>query len=139
MANSRDGLNGEAGRALRILILDDEHDTANSLAHLLRLFRYEVQIAYDGLSALKAAQTLPPDVVILDIAMPGMSGFEVAKQLRAQDSPKRHFIIALSGYQATPYTRETKEADIDLYLLKPADPEQLLGLLKKFRDAAGRG
>ena len=85
----------------KILVVDDNGDSADSLAKLLRLSGHKVQVAYDGPSGLEAAQTLLPDVVLLDIGLPGMDGYAVAQRLRELESMKETLLIAISGYLQT--------------------------------------
>jgi CheY-like chemotaxis protein len=124
-------------QALRILIVEDQPDAADSLAMLLRLKEYEPVIAHDGRDALQKASDEEPDVVLLDIGLPGMDGYEVAARLKALPADERPFIIAITGYGEEQSRRRSAEAGIDVHLLKPADPELLLRLLKRL-DRRGR-
>src|SRR6266852_1961246 len=83
---------------LRILIVEDDADTADSMAILLRLYAYDVLVACDGVTALQMALEKQPDVVLLDIGLPKLDGWELARQLRSQISGKRPLLIAISGY-----------------------------------------
>jgi CheY-like chemotaxis protein len=122
---------------LRVLVVDDDPDTVASLRPLLKAWGYESRSALDGQAALDAAEVWPPDVVLLDLAMPGMSGYEVARQLR-QGSPDRLSIICMSGYGTEGDRRRSQEAGCDHHLLKPADPWELRRLLKSRRSAVGQ-
>jgi CheY-like chemotaxis protein len=86
------------GLSMRLLIVEDDEDTATSLATLLRLYGYEVEFAADGASACRFVQESPPDVVLLDIGLPKMNGWLVAKQIREQSVWKRPLLVAMSGY-----------------------------------------
>jgi CheY-like chemotaxis protein len=119
---------------LRILIVDDYPDAAKSLAMLLSLEGHEVAIAPNGQAALEMAEVEQPDVVLLDIGLPGMDGYEVAKRLRHQ-SGKRPYIIVITGYCQEAHRRRCAEAGIMLHLLKPVDPELLLRLLHGLKKA----
>jgi CheY-like chemotaxis protein len=119
---------------LHILVVEDNADCADSTAVLLRLWGHHVDVVRDGLAALKAAQACPPDVLLLDIGLPGMVGYDVARRLREQVGPKRTFIIALTGFGRQEDRRRSEESGIDLHLLKPADPEKLEVLLARLRD-----
>src|SRR5438128_1198646 len=88
--------NGQTG--LRILIVEDDADTADSMAILLRLYTYDVLVASDGATALRTALEKQPDVVLLDIGLPKLDGWELAKQLRSTLTGKRPLLIAISGY-----------------------------------------
>jgi two-component system, OmpR family, response regulator len=119
--------------ALRVLVVEDDQDTAASLVMLLRLYGYDVEVAVDGPSALPAVQASPPDVVLLDIGLPKMNGWVVAKQIREQTALKRPFLVAISGYGAEADRLRSQEAGMDLHLVKPVDPVELLKLLRRFR------
>jgi two-component system CheB/CheR fusion protein len=116
-------------RPLRVLVVDDDVDTAQSLALLLRLFGHESHAALSGASALASARQLAPDVVFLDLLMPEVDGFEVARQLRQQSLPRKPVLIALTGYGDDAYRRRCADAGFDFHLLKPVEPEDLRQLL----------
>jgi CheY-like chemotaxis protein len=118
-------------RALRILIVEDQPDVADSQALLLSLEGHEIEVAPDGLTALEKARAREPDVVLLDIGLPGMDGYEVARRLQALPNGRRPFIIAVTGYGHEEQRNRSAEAGIDVHLLKPADPELLLRLLER--------
>jgi two-component system CheB/CheR fusion protein len=126
-----DGGNGR--RKLRILVADDDPDTASSSALLFEAFGHEVAVAQDGPKALNFAQKLEPDVVLLDIGLPKMNGYEVARQLRALH--RRPFVLAISGFGGEEHQRRCAEVGIDLVLLKPADPELLRQILDRLHTA----
>jgi signal transduction histidine kinase/ActR/RegA family two-component response regulator len=117
------------GRALRVLVVDDDVDAAQSLAMLLNLWGHEVYATHDGAAALEAAQAWQPAVVLLDIGLPGMDGYEVARRLRAARGPARPLLVALTGYGQEEDRRRSQEAGFDRHLVKPADPETLEMLL----------
>jgi CheY-like chemotaxis protein len=121
-------------RALRILVVEDNPDTAVSLQTLLSLQGHDAQVASDGPAALEVAAGYQPDVVLLDIGLPGMDGLEVARQLREQASRKRPLLVAITGYGQESDRRRSAEAGIDLHLVKPADPDQLQALLRRFQE-----
>jgi CheY-like chemotaxis protein len=115
--------------ALRILLIEDDADSAAALATLLRLSGHEVSVAPDGPSALEQAGRAAPEVVLLDIGLPGLSGWEVAERLRALPGEKRPLLIALTG-RGQPLDRiRSEQAGIDLHLLKGSDPQELLRAL----------
>jgi CheY-like chemotaxis protein len=113
----------------RVLVVDDWKDSTESLAMLLEAWRYEVRTALNGESALQIADRFRPNVVILDLGMPQMDGFEVARRLR-RDYAGELKIICVSGYGAPADRQRTKEAGFDHHLLKPADPDELQRLLQ---------
>jgi PAS domain S-box-containing protein len=109
----------------RVLVVDDNVDAAKSIALILRLTGYDVHCVYDGPSALDAAQAYRPDVVVLDIGLPGMSGYEVAERLREQPEFKRVPLVAVTGYGQDEDRRRSKEVGFDHHLTKPVDPSAL--------------
>jgi PAS domain S-box-containing protein len=115
---------------LRILVVDDNVDAAISVMKLLKLWGHEVQTAYSGPEALAMARKFRPQIVLLDIGMPGMSGYEVAKQLRAQPEFQSLVITALTGYGQAEDRRRSQEAGFNHHLTKPPDPFALAALLK---------
>jgi two-component system CheB/CheR fusion protein len=96
---------------------------------LLRLYGYDVEAAAEGPSALRAVQDSSPDVVLLDIGLPKMDGWLMAKQIREQTGWKRPLLVAVTGYGTQADRLRSQEAGIDLHLVKPVDPQQLAGLL----------
>jgi CheY-like chemotaxis protein len=123
---------------LHILVVDDDGDTAATMALLLRLFGHEVRVAPNGPAALRLAREAAPDVVLLDIAMPGMDGFELAVHLRQQPTPRRLVLVAVTGYGTAADRQRSHEAGIDLHLVKPVDSEVLRQLLMKFQNLLTR-
>ncbi len=111
----------------RVLVVDDHEASAETLAEVLELLGHEVEVAKDGFSAVAKARANPPDVVICDLGMPGMSGCEVAKALRAAGLAAR--LLALSGYCRPDDVEAATAAGFDAYLVKPADIEELERLL----------
>ena len=120
---------------LNILIVEDELDGANSLALLLRHYGYEVEIAQDGPAALRMAEEHAPDVVLLDIGLPGMSGFEVARQLNETLPEKKAILIVMSGFGSENDRQQSAEVGIDLHLVKPVEPTLLRGILERCHTA----
>jgi CheY-like chemotaxis protein len=113
---------------LRVLVVDDVADIRESLGMLLRGWGHEVRLAHDGPSALEAFRCFRPDAVLLDIGLPGMSGWEVARQIRAQGGQPA-LLIAVTGYGQEEDRARSREASIDIHLVKPADPEELRRVL----------
>jgi two-component system CheB/CheR fusion protein len=116
-----------------VLLVEDNPDSSWSLALLLGLDGHHVEAAADGPAALRAAGQAPPDVVLLDIGLPGMDGYEVARRLGEQATVKRPLLVAVTGFGTEEDRRRSREAGIDLHLTKPVDPGQLLRLLGRFR------
>ena len=113
----------------RLLVVDDNQDAANSLAVLLRLQGHEVRVAHDGVSALEAASELRPTVVLLDLGMPGMDGYEVARRIRQTAGLQKTVLAALTGWGQREDRRRTAKAGFDHHLVKPVDPQALESLL----------
>jgi two-component system CheB/CheR fusion protein len=116
---------------LRVLVFEDDADTASTYRALLQLQGMAVRTAPDGPSALAADKDFHPDVVLLDIALPGLNGWKVARQLRDEDD-RPVFIVAVTGFGPDADRRRSAEAGIDLHLVKPVAPERLVGLLERF-------
>jgi signal transduction histidine kinase len=115
--------------ARRVLVVDDNVDSADSLAELLRVWGHEVQAVYDGSQALAAAPGFRPEVALLDIDMPDMSGYELARQLRTRDGLDGTAYVALTGYGQEEDRRRSAAAGFRAHLVKPVDPEALRQLL----------
>ena len=116
-------------RRKRILVVDDNRDSAESLAMVLRLSGYDARTAYDGRQALVDAQVYRPDLVLLDIGLPGVSGYEVARRLRSEPGAVQTKLVALSGYAREEDRRQAIAAGFDDYLIKPVDFDALFKLL----------
>ena len=117
--------------SLCILVVEDSHDLADSLGRLLNFWGYKAVITYDGADALAAASATPPDVVFLDIGLPGMDGCEVARQLRRLPGTATALLVAITGYGQESEVQRCKEAGIDCHFLKPVDPSELKQMLAK--------
>lgn len=113
----------------RVLVVDDNADAASSLALLLRLLGHQVHVANDGPEALQAVAADCPDLVLLDIGMPGMDGYEVARRLRALPGTERTLIVALTGWGQSQDRQRSKDAGFDHHLTKPVEPAQLQAIL----------
>ena len=122
----------DASRPQRILIVEDHVDSAEGVATLLRLDGHEVRAVYDGPSALSCVTEFAPETVLLDIGLPGMDGYEVARRLRATLGSEV-LIIALTGYGQDEDRRRSEEAEIDHHVLKPLRSEALADLLRRGR------
>jgi CheY-like chemotaxis protein len=117
---------------LHILVVDDRTDAATSMARLLRLYGHYVQLASDGSSAIERARADKPDVVLLDIDLPDMSGYDVARHLREHLFDKPPLIIAMTGYRQEFDQRRSEQFGIDLHLVKPVEPLKLRTILSRF-------
>lgn len=113
----------------RILVVDDNEDSAESLAILLSLAGNETHIAYDGLEAIEATATFKPDVVLLDIGLPKLNGYEVARKIRDQPWGQTMVLVALTGWGQEEDRRRSRDAGFNHHLTKPVDPLALTNLL----------
>ena len=113
----------------RVLIVDDDEDTAESLSMLLLASGHEVRMAHDGPAALKAALDYRPEVMMLDIGLPMLNGFEVAEKLRAQVAFQDTVLVAVTGYGQEKDRKRTKDAGFDYHLVKPAEFSDIQDIL----------
>jgi signal transduction histidine kinase/ActR/RegA family two-component response regulator len=122
----------------RILIVDDDHDAAGSLARLMRMAGYETQIAYDGVEAIEVAELFRPAIVLLDIGLPKFDGHETCRLIREQPWGAEMVFIALTGWGQEDERRKSEEAGFAHHLVKPVEYQDLLALLDKvaLRDSA---
>jgi PAS domain S-box-containing protein len=121
----------------RLLVVDDNRDAAESLAMLLRLQGHEVRIVSDGPSALEVAKNYPPELIFLDIGMPGMDGYEVARRLRQQPGLESVRLAALTGWGQPEDRRRSKAAGFDYHLVKPPELKDLDDLLAALKAPGG--
>jgi CheY-like chemotaxis protein len=116
-------------RPLRVLVVDDCEDTAVSCGDLLRLYGHECRTALSGGEALAALGWWEPDAALIDLRMPGMSGCELARLVRAR-SAGEPLLVAVTGLSGAAQKREAREAGFDRFLVKPVNPDVLTGLLR---------
>lgn len=119
----------QPARACRILVVDDNQDGADLMAILLKLQGHVVEVAHDGVAALKSAAAFDPDVVLLDIGLPGLDGYAVAKQLRDTATQRPQCLIAMTGYGTDEDRQRTQAAGFDHHIVKPIEPAELNALL----------
>ena len=114
----------------RVLVVDDNVDAADTLGMLMRSLGHEVSVVYDGMQALQAAEEFRPDVVLLDIGLPGINGYEVARRLRGRKVGQSAKIIAITGWGADADRARAREAGFDVHLVKPVDQVALQHLVE---------
>ena len=125
----------ESKKTLRVLVVDDNQDAVETLALLLQLEGYTVGTALDGPAALVEAEQFHPEVVLLDIGMPGMDGYEVVREFRKRDETKSIPIVALTGYGQPEDRARAEAAGFSDHLTKPISPESLNAMLETYRSA----
>jgi CheY-like chemotaxis protein len=133
------GENGQAAEraARRVLVVDDNEDSSRSLARLLRLNGHEVRTALDGQTALAELSGFVPDVVLLDIGLPGMDGYEVARAIRRMPCGEKLTLVALTGYGQDDDRRRSREAGFNQHLIKPVDFDVLDALFASLPGRSG--
>jgi CheY-like chemotaxis protein len=112
-----------------VLIVEDDADAREALRSLLEIWGHEVVVAENGDQGIELTLTRRPEVVLLDIAMPGMDGYEVARRIRRAPGGDEPYLVALTGWGRVEDHRLARAAGFDTYVLKPADPEHLQALL----------
>jgi CheY-like chemotaxis protein len=117
----------------RILVVDDLNDAAASLALVCEIYGAEARVARDGLEALELGASFLPDVVLMDISMPNMNGYEAARRLREEAWGKHVVLIALTGWGRQGDVEAARSAGFDGHLLKPVEAEALIGLITRLR------
>jgi CheY-like chemotaxis protein len=117
--------------SLSVLVADDDRDTVVGLLMLLRQWGYDGVAAYDGPAALDVAAANPHDVVLLDIGLPRLNGYEVARRLRQLPGMAKALLVAITGYGQEGDVQLGKEAGIDCHFLKPADPAEIRNVLAR--------
>jgi signal transduction histidine kinase len=125
----KQSMKAEAGLPLRILVVDDNLDSADSLGLLMKLLGNEVRIVHDGLAAVEAANEFQPRVVLLDIGLPSLNGYEAAKKIRQQPRGNEAVLIAVTGWGEDIDRQRSKQAGFDHHMVKPVDPDVLTKLL----------
>jgi CheY-like chemotaxis protein len=113
----------------RVLVVDDDADTADSLVLLLTLWGCRAAAAYDGRTGAGQALASRPDVVVLDLGLPGLDGYEVARRLRVAPGLEKVRLIAVSGFGGDEDRARSREAGFDYHLLKPVEPDVLRDLV----------
>jgi CheY-like chemotaxis protein len=112
----------------RVLVVDDNEDAAETLAEMVRMLGHDAEVAYDGPSAVRRVGEYHPDVVLCDIGLPGMDGYEVAHQIRFTEGPGVR-LVAISGYAQPEDVTRAGQAGFDEHVAKPCSPEEIERLL----------
>jgi len=115
----------------RILVADDNSDAASSLGMLLEMMGHEVCIVHDGVEAVEKASTFGPDIILLDLGMPQLNGYEACSRIRAQPSNKGTLIVALTGWTQDDKIKRSQQAGFDFHLIKPVELPALEKLLRE--------
>jgi DNA-binding response OmpR family regulator len=116
-------------RRVRILVVDDNHDSALSLAMMLSIMGHETRTAHDGESAVETAESFLPEVVLLDIGLPKLNGYEVAQRIREQAWGTSMFLIAVTGWGQEEDRQRSSEVGLNVHMVKPVEPAALEKLL----------
>ena len=139
VAAGRNGEEAHRNGTLRVLVVDDNLDSARSMSLLLRLWGHDSDVAPDGPAAIARAADFRPHVVLLDIGLPGMNGYDVARELRRRPESRRAVLVAVTGYGQSEDRRRSSEAGFDHHLVKPVEPSAVERLLEEARRAASDG
>jgi CheY-like chemotaxis protein len=123
---------------LKILVVDDNQDSALSMAMMLSIMGHETRTAHDGEAAVSTAQTFRPHVVLLDIGLPKLNGYEVAQQIRQHDWGTGMFLIAVTGWGQDEDRQRSEEVGLNLHMVKPVEPAVLEDLLANLHLGEGR-
>jgi CheY-like chemotaxis protein len=113
----------------RVLIVEDNEDAGEMYRMLIELSGHEVLVAENGVRGLEMLKSARPDIALVDIGLPGMDGYEIARRFRAEPDGHRVLLVALTGYGSSTDRDRSRQAGFDLHLLKPVDPQALKSLL----------
>jgi CheY-like chemotaxis protein len=122
------------GTGLRVLLVEGDTESAECTSLLLQIDGHQIRVARNGQAALQMAQADPPDVLLLEIRLPGMNGWEVARRLQEQATKKKPFCIAFTTCGTEADRRRSEKAGIDLHLVKPEAPGYLRTVLRRFQN-----
>ena len=123
---------GESGasRGKRVLVVEDHRDSAEMLSEVLQAYGCVTRLAHDGPAALEIAQSFKPDIALVDISLPQMDGYEVARRIRRLPGLRDMKLIALTGHSEAAHRSQSEQAGFDRHLVKPVDPEELRRLIR---------
>lgn len=134
-----DPIAGQPAGRTRLLLIEDNPDIGETLRDLLELLGHCVEWASDGLRGVQLALAAPPEVALVDIGLPGIDGYEVARQIRQSEQGHRVLLIALTGYGRPEDRQKALAAGFDAHLVKPVDPEELTALIGTLSAARAQG
>jgi CheY-like chemotaxis protein len=138
LAEVPQGLAGnELSAGLQIFVVDDNIDNADSLAFLLEDSGHRVHLAHDGPTALELAKLHQPQMILLDLGLPELDGFEVARRLREMPNTSKSFLVAVTGYGQDKHRQQTKDAGFDYHMVKPIEWSELLEIIRAI-ESSGR-
>src|ERR671912_733115 len=120
-------------KRFRILVVDDNHDSALSMAMMLSIMGHETRTAHDGESAVATAESFLPEVVLLDIGLPKLNGYEVAQRIREKPWGVSMFLIAVTGWGQDEDRARSSEVGLNVHMVKPVEPAALERLLSELR------
>ena len=120
-------------QGFRILVVDDNHDSALSLAMMLSIMGHETRTAHDGESAVTTAESFLPEVVLLDIGLPKLNGYEVAQRIREHEWGTSMFLIAVTGWGQEEDRQRSSEVGLNVHMVKPVEPAALERLFAELR------
>jgi CheY-like chemotaxis protein len=130
----RSGLTPQSpAHRFKILVVDDNHDSALSMSMMLSIMGHDTRTAHDGESAVSTAETFLPDVVLLDIGLPKLNGYEVAQRIREQSWGASMFLIAVTGWGQDEDRQRSSEVGLNRHMVKPVEPAALEKLLAELR------
>jgi CheY-like chemotaxis protein len=121
---------------IRVMLVDDHVDSLISIARLLRVLGYDVRVAPNGPRALASAERFHPEAALIDLSLPGMDGFTIARRLRMTDWGREVLLIAMTGWESAEYARRTREVGFDVHLVKPLSVDALTTALSAARVAS---
>ncbi len=124
---------------MKVLVVDDTTDSADMLGFMVRMAGHEVAVVYDAYTAIDTARSWLPDVVFMDIGMPDVDGYELARRLRALPELAQTHLVATTGFGADDDKQRGREAGFQEYLVKPIDVDQVEGLLERVAGSRAAG
>jgi CheY-like chemotaxis protein len=123
----------KAPKNLKVLVVDDGRNAADILAMFFEMEGHRVSVAYEGFSAIKEAANFRPQLILMDIGMPGLDGLEAARCIRHHEQERRIVMVALSGFDQESHRQESARAGFDDHLAKPVGPNELRALIQRYR------